>query len=110
MIEGPWRNQLSNPTCSVHAVMILVNQALVLCWSDAFPLAAQTANHYLIRATLSHLIKAGNGNLDMKGFIARAQQRYFQSQCVPEGRGEQDRPEQRSSVEELRYLCDGVFL
>lgn len=46
----------------------------------------------------------------MKGFIARAQQRYFQSWCVPKGTGEQGRLEQRGSVEELRYLCDGVFL
>jgi len=110
IIERPWRNQLSYPTRSVHAVKILVMQALVLCWGDVFPRAVQTANHYLIRASLSHLIKTGNGNLDMKEFIAHAQQHPFRSWCVPNSMGEQGRLEQRGSVEELQYLCDGVFL
>lgn len=90
--------------------MISVIQALILHWSDAFPLAAQTENHYLIRPTLSHLIKTGNGNPAMKEFIACAQQCYFHSWCVPNTTGEQGRLEQRGSVKELQYLCDGIFL
>lgn len=53
IIKGPWRKHPSCLICCVHAVTILVFQALILCCSDAFSLASETANHYLIKTNVT---------------------------------------------------------